>query len=88
MPLQQKYIPVFAGKTPEDKTIILYKHVDHEDDMHIQRPDGQLWALSPGAKMKMEFDIGSDKLRISIESPEWTGTAIGTRKDLLEAESR
>lgn len=85
---EMKYIPTFAGKTAEGEKIILYTHVDKDTEVYIERDDGELWALSPNAKLKIEFGISSSFINISIESPEWTGTATGSREDLMELKAR
>lgn len=82
-----KYAPIFVGQTEEGERIVLYNLVGHEDSLHIKRPDGELWALSPGAKVEMGFESTEAKLHISIQSPEWTGKATGTHRDLIEEEA-
>jgi hypothetical protein len=83
-----KYIHVFAGRTPEDEWIILYKNVNVESELHIQRPDGELWALSPGSEVCMRFELDTQLLHLYVKSPEWTGSAKGSKEDLLYAEAR
>lgn len=85
---EKVYRPVFAGKTPEDEDIVVYVHIYREEELHILRPDGELWALSPGSEVEMTFSVLTGFLSIKIESPEWTGTAKGNRIDLLKAEFR
>lgn len=93
---------VFAGKTPEGEKISLYVEAPNEKDFvlsqptkrlppreayFIKRPDGETWALSPQAKIFLWENEGEPyTTRIKIESPEWTGTAKGTRVDLTRAE--
>lgn len=79
-------VPVFAGKTPDGESIVLYKNAEREDEIHLQRPDGELCALSPGFSTLMWFDMDRACLRIRITSPEWSGTASGTDEDLLQVE--
>lgn len=88
MPLEKKYFPVFAGKTSEGEKIVLYHNVDDEEEVHIQLNDGEIQTLSHKGKMTVEFDLSSDTVHINIESLEWTGTATGTKRDLMEAQSR
>ena len=82
------YIPVFAGKTPDGEKVVVYKHVNDPSELHILRPDGELWALSPGSEVTFKWDLFSDKLTFKVESPEWSGTAEGTKRDIVEAEAR
>lgn len=88
MALTKTYLPVFAGKTPDGGSIIVYKHAERESELHIQRPDGEFWALNPGSEIETTFEVGDAHFHIKIVSPVWTGTATGTRVDLLEAEAR
>lgn len=74
-----KLIPIFAGSTPDRELIVLYKSPD--ELFHLMRPDGEIWALSPGAHIDMHFFL--DVTELHIQSPEWTGTAKGTREDLV-----
>lgn len=85
--LGKKYKPVFAGKTEEGEKIIVYKNVN-DATFHIQRPDGEFWALDPDSEVIETYDMGREIYRISIKSSVWTGTAKGDRVDLLEAEAR
>lgn len=87
MPEEKKYRPVFAGKTKKGEKIILYDHADRRGEIYIQLPSGRARALSPGAKLTMMFTNGEDTLSLRVESPQWTGTAVGTRKDLIEADA-
>jgi len=79
-----KYVPVFSGKTQDDEQIVLYKNAANESELHIKRPDGELLALSLGSEVEMGFDSTTGVLRISVRSPAWTGTAEGTKNDLLQ----
>lgn len=85
---EKKYIPVFVGKTSEGESITIYKHADREHELHILRPDGELWALSPSAAICTSFDIVDQVTRVRVVSPEWTGSARGSREDLIKAEAR
>lgn len=84
--------PVFSGWTEDNENIILYQHMDRPDEIHIQRPDGELLALSPKAEITFAFTWNAqsetDKTWVNIESPEWTGEATGSRRDLIEVGSR
>jgi hypothetical protein len=86
-PKPVKYTPVFSGKTVDGGRLVLYKSVEDESDLYIRRPDGQFSGLSPGAIVVMEFDSVSAKLALSIRSPEWTGTARGSKADLIKEEA-
>lgn len=88
MEMEKPYRPVFAGFTPDGERIILYKHFQREAELHIQRPDGELWALSPGSEVHTRFEMDTQLFHIQIKSPEWSGTAAGSRWDLEEAERR
>jgi hypothetical protein len=83
--IRKKYSPVFAGRTTAGETVVLYKTVGAEGELHILRPDGELWALSPGSEIEMGFDIINSAFQLSVKSPEWTGKATATKKDLLDA---
>lgn len=84
--------PVFVGWTEDKEKIILYQHVNHPEEIYIQLPNNEVLPLSPSAKIQLKFtweiERVTDKTWVSIESPEWTGTAVGTRRDLIEADIR
>lgn len=82
-----RYIPVFSGKTEEDKKLVLYNRLGNETEFYIKHADGELQALSTGSKVEMDFDLNNAFLQLSVHSPEWTGKATGTRKDLIEEEA-
>jgi len=79
-----KYVPVFSGKTQDDEQIVLYKNATNESELHIKRPDGELWALSHGSEVEMGFNPNKQLLQLSVRSPEWTGQAEGSGDDLLQ----
>lgn len=91
---------VFAGKTDAGEEIVLYVEEPNEKDFVLSRvrdrlparrefylklPNGTLWALS-NAKITAWEDEDLIATHVKIESLEWTGTATGTRADLLNAE--
>lgn len=85
-----RLMPVFVGQTDDGEKIVLYKNIrdaGKEDELHLKRPDGELWALSPGSTVVMDFDLTAAKLTLSVRSPEWTGSARGTHKELKEEEA-
>lgn len=82
-----QYIPVFSGKTEEDKKLVLYNRLGKDTEFYIKHADGELQALSPGSKVEMTFDPRNATHQLSVRSPEWTGTATGTRRDLIEEEA-
>lgn len=86
--MANQYRPVFAGQTKAGEKIVLYKRIGNETELHIQRPDGELWALSPGAEIETRFDLIDELFHIQIKSPEWSGKASGTKHDLLEEPAR
>lgn len=81
------YTPVFSGKTFAAERVILYQH-RRDLSLHIVRPDGEFWALSPNSKVHLINEMVLDKIFLSIESPEWTGSAKGCRADLIATEPR
>lgn len=83
---EPKFIPFFAGTTEDGESIILYRR---GAEIHIQRPDGELWALNPEEAEFMSWESpDTERKYIRIESAVWSGEASGTRKDLIEAEPR
>lgn len=80
--------PVFVGRTPDDEKIVIYKHVDNESQLHILRPDGELWALSPNRTITTLFNSSDAKMHVKVESPEWSGSAKGDPHDLFEEDMR
>jgi hypothetical protein len=85
---EQRYRPVFAGRTPNNELIIIYKEEGHEKQLHIQRPDGELWALGPESEVQTTFDLDRAIFHISVKSSVWTGMATGTQRDLMETPAR
>lgn len=76
---------------PNEKDFVLTrpsKRLPPRPEYFIKRPDGETWAISPGSTMVTweDTDWFGTIYCIRIESPEWTGTAKGTRKDLIRAE--
>lgn len=87
-PLVKTLFPIFVGATPEGEKIILYRRTGIIEELHIQLPEGELWALSPGSKLVSWVDEENSLIHVAIESPEWSGTATGTREELIDAEPR
>jgi hypothetical protein len=83
-PEEKPYRPIFAGESP-DGYVVLYRYGNDEEDLYLLRPDGTFWALSPMSEVNMMFDVSDDLIYIAVKSPEWTGTAVGTKQDLVEA---
>lgn len=86
-------IPVFAGKTSVGEEVILYRKAQHPIDAnlpeyHIQRPDGELWALSPGAVIGMWEDPTTAIIHLSVYAAEWRGAATGSKEDTVSAKVR
>lgn len=86
---RKTYMPVFSGRTIEDsQRIVVYKETDNESQLHISFPDlglsQDLWALSPGHRLYMRFELDTHMFHIRIEDPFWTGEAKGSRADLIE----
>lgn len=91
-----RYMPVFAGKDDGDKAtkVVIYREVLEDDlqvfgfsfgeQLYIKVGDGELWAISPGGDVTMWNTIGVDLLHIEVASPEWRGTATGTKAELIE----
>lgn len=77
------YYPLFSGKSEDGGKVVIYIHMLN-DTLHIVRPDGEFWALSPGAVIEDHWDVDRYIYTIKVTSPEWTGTAKGSRVDLLE----
>lgn len=75
------YRPVFVGYTVGAQKIVVY--MDTNDNLHIRRPDGELWALSPGSHYMTYRDPTTDIFRMTIDAPEWSGVAVGTKRDLI-----
>lgn len=84
--MSRYYHPVCAGYTVNDEKIVLYQ--DDQKQNHIQIPNGELWALGPKYIIETIFDIEKAEFHVKVESPQWTGTFTGTKKDLYEAEAR
>jgi hypothetical protein len=82
--MAKKLIPIFAGVTGDDKTIVIYQHHRHKDEIHVQLDGGELMRLSPEAEYSSMWDMVTQRMHIRIKSPEWTGRASAWKKDLLE----
>lgn len=75
-----EYIPKFVGFTKDAEKIVLYKL---GDDFYLLRPDKTMVALSRRSEISTYFDEVVGTMHVGITSPEWTGTATGTRFDLI-----
>jgi hypothetical protein len=82
------YRPVFSGRTEEDEKVVLYRRVGSMSDVYICVDDGELLAINPGGEVTWWSDSTTGKMHIQITSSVWTGTATGTRHDLIEEEAR
>lgn len=82
-----KFAPVFVGKTEDGTKIVVYNVIGREQDLHIKVGDEEIRALSLGSAVESSFSATDSTLFIAIRSPEWTGTAKGTRRDLLDEEA-
>jgi hypothetical protein len=80
--------PVFTGKTEENEEITLYQHIDRPEEIHILRPDGELWAIEPGGEITTWMDPTKNEMRVDINSNVWRGQARGQRWDLLSVDAR
>lgn len=84
------YRPVFSGFIVDngEGPITVYKHVDREDELFLQLADGALHALPPDTEVYTRFELDTQKFHIQINSPIWSGRAVGDRWQLMEADSR
>lgn len=80
--------PVFTGTTEMGDEITLYQHVDRPEEIHILRPDGELWAVGPEGEINTWLDPTKNEMRVDINSTIWTGQARGSKWDLLQADAR
>lgn len=91
-------IVVYAYK-PEDKRYHASPeaHLNRDREIveyhiELEQNEGGLVALSPGSYIRLweEWDAAryQSTYRIGIQSPEWTGLASGTTRDLIEAAPR
>lgn len=88
-PERKPYRPIFAGFTKEGKKLVLYVKDGRDQDFHIQNPiDDQLWALSPGTNITWVTDMVNNYTTLTIDSPEWSGTAKGSKKDVIAEPDR
>jgi len=81
-----RYTPTFVGVSMAGEKIVLYRGI-RDDIGYIRVDDGELWALSEGSKMSQRYDISTEKYTIMLESPQWTGTAQGTLRDIVEEDA-
>lgn len=80
--------PVFTGRTAEKEEITLYQHIDRPEEIHILRPDGELWAIEPGGEIATWMDPTRDEMRVDVNSKVWSGVATGSRWELMQANAR
>lgn len=83
-----RYRPIFVGKTKDDEKIVVYMNVDNYRELHIKRPDGQLWALGPGSEVNWMHEpyrgFSTNIVHIQLKSEAWTGEALGDPVLLVE----
>lgn len=81
---QIRYRPIFSGHDEEARKVVFYQNVTNPNEIHVKKPNGDLWALSPGAHITWQHNkVDDDKVYVEVVSPEWTGAAVGTRAELL-----
>lgn len=80
-----EYIPIFVGFTGDTEKIVLYRKANSEE-LHIKRPDGELWAIDPGSNICIIDGLEDNEMRLQITSQAWSGEAIGSRLDVAEEE--
>lgn len=88
---EPKFFPIFSGTSDDGAKIVIYRAKGLlNDQLVIKEGDGELWALSPGAKLTTwtASDGMKTEIHVRIVSEEWTGHAVGTRKDLVAEETR
>lgn len=73
--------PIFVGDTPTGERIVLYQH---GGELHLKRPDGEIWALGPSSIIDSWDSAFESFTHIKIQSDAWTGEATGTKRDLVE----
>lgn len=78
------YRPVFVGYTQAGEKVVIY--TDWNDTLHIKFEGGELRAIGPQAEYCTSRDTTTSIFRLSLRSPQWTGDAVGTRKDLIAEE--
>lgn len=77
--------PIFAGYTPDQDLVILY--VRNQVEFHLQRPDGEIWTLSPGSEVVLTQSAENPmESHLLVRSPEWTGIVFSDRIALLQAD--
>lgn len=82
-----KYMPTFVGTGDGGEKIVLYKDIISDtEEIFIKINDGEVQKLSEGSDMLLEFDTTNAMFTLALQSPEWTGNALGSRKALLEEE--
>ena len=81
------FTPVFVGKTEDNEKIVLYRSI-HDKALYILRPNGRIYELGPGAEWETHTDPESMFTRVTIRSDVWSGSAVGTKADLIEEPNR
>lgn len=84
----KKLRPIFTGHTADGDEISLYQHADKPEEIHILLPNGELWALSPGAEVSTLYDATTYEMRVDVVSKEWTGMAKGSKWETIETAAR
>lgn len=79
-----KYIPIFSGTSNNGEKIVLYQRIGNESELYLKRGNHKLLLLNPETEVMMFFDSIEAKMSVTVSSEKWTGTAKGTRKELIK----
>lgn len=86
-----KALVIFAGRTSNDKKVVLYK--ERDSHYYLLRPDGETVLLDFDARSDQVFEWwgnwtvtgGADGVHhLRVELPQWTGRARGTKRDMAD----
>jgi len=83
-----KYRPAFVGTSSQQEKIIIFQREGTVDEYYIQIDYGDMVILSPGTKMVTWVDEAKSLFHLVMRSPEWSGSAIGSRQELMEVNRR
>jgi hypothetical protein len=82
-----RYMPTFVGTSDSGEKIVLYKDIiKNSDEVFIKIDGGEVQKVSDGSDMLLEFDNVNAMYVLALQSPEWTGNALGSKRALLEEE--
>lgn len=77
-----RMVPIFVGKSKDGTKVVIYSCIN--GTLFVRIDDGETWTISPGSDIELWNEMETSLFHMRLVSPEWTGDATGSRRDLIE----